>query len=208
MIAGLVPVKDLEHSKSRLLPELGPLAARRLAIAMLGDVIEALRGVPRLALVAVVTPDALAAEVARGEGALALLRADPGLNAAVDAAAAELAPGPSDGLLVVLGDVAGARAADLEALLDALEGPGVALAPSSDGGTSALLRRPARAIPAGFGPESAKRHRELAARAGLPFRELALPSLALDVDEPEDLARLRARGSAGRRTRELLESLA
>lgn len=208
MIAGLVPVKDLERSKSRLLPELGPAVARRLAIAMLGDVIEALRGVPRLARVAVVTPDALAAEVARSEGALALLRADSGLNAAVDAAAAELAPGPSDALLVVLGDVAGARAADLEALLDALEGPGVALAPSSDGGTSALLRRPARAIPAGFGPESAKRHRELAARAGLPFRELALPSLALDVDEPEDLARLRAQGCAGRRTRALLESLA
>jgi 2-phospho-L-lactate guanylyltransferase len=204
MIAGLVPVKDLERSKSRLLPELGPQGARRLAVAMLGDVIEALRGVPRLARVAVVTPDAAAAEVARREGAEVLLRADPGLNAAVDAAAGELAPDARDGLLVVLGDVAGARAGDLEALLDALEGPGVAIAPSSDGGTSALLRRPARAIPAAFGPASAKRHRELAERERLPFHELALPSLALDVDEPEDLARLRAAGCAGRRTRALL----
>ncbi len=207
MIAALVPVKDLAHSKSRLLPELGPEAARRLALAMLGDVLEALRGVPRLALIAVVTPDAAAAELARAEGAQALLRPDPGLNPAVDAAVAELAPGPEDGALVLLADVAGARARDLEALLDALPGPGVAIAPSGDGGTAALLRRPAQVIPAGFGPGSAKRHRELAARAGVSFCELPLPSLALDVDDLADLEELRARGAAGRRTRALLEVL-
>jgi len=207
VIAALVPVKDLAHSKSRLLPELGPEAARRLALAMLGDVLEALRGVPRLALIAVVTPDAAAAELARAEGAQALLRPDPGLNPAVDAAVAELAPGPEDGALVLLADVAGARARDLEALLDALPGPGVAIAPSGDGGTAALLRRPAQVIPAGFGPGSAKRHRELAARAGVSFCELPLPSLALDVDDLADLEELRARGAAGRRTRALLEVL-
>jgi 2-phospho-L-lactate guanylyltransferase len=207
MIAAAVPMKDLRRSKSRAVPGLGREAARRLAVAMLGDVIEALRGVPRLAAVAVVTPDAAAAEVAREEGARALLRPDPDLNAAVEAAAAELCPGPGDGILVVLGDVAGARAADLEALLESLPGPGVALAPSNDGGTAALLRLPARVIPAAFGPESAKRHRELAAAAGVAFRELPLPSLAIDVDDLADLELLRARGLGGRRTRALLEAL-
>ncbi len=39
MIAALVPVKALPAAKSRLLPHLGADAARRLSIAMLGDVL-------------------------------------------------------------------------------------------------------------------------------------------------------------------------
>jgi 2-phospho-L-lactate guanylyltransferase (CobY/MobA/RfbA family) len=108
----------------------------------------------------------------------------------------------------VLGDVAGARPAEIERLLHALPGRGVALAASRDGGTCALLRVPRDVIPAGFGRESASRHRELAARAGVPCVDLELPSLAIDVDEPEDLAALREAGGAGARTRELLRELA
>jgi coenzyme F420-0:L-glutamate ligase/coenzyme F420-1:gamma-L-glutamate ligase len=208
MIAAVVPVKSLSASKSRLLPHLGRAAAERLAIAMLGDVVEALRGTRGVGRVVVATPDPDVARAARAAGAEALVRDDPGLNAAIESAGAELAPGAQDGLLVVLGDVAGARPADLEALLGALDGPGVALAPSRDGGTSALLRVPRDAIPAGFGPGSAKVHRDLAARAGVRFRELALPSLAIDVDAPEDLEALRATDGAGPRTRALLAELA
>ena len=207
MIAALVPVKALPGAKSRLLPHLGADAARRLSIAMLGDVLEALAAVPSLARIAVVTPDATVAHTAREAGAEALLRPDPGLNPAVERAGAELAPGPEDGLLVVLGDVAGVRAGEIETLIGALPGRGVALAPSRDGGTSALLRIPHDVIPAGFGPGSAKLHRDLAERAGVPFRELALPSLAIDVDEPADLEALRSGASAGPRTRTLLREL-
>jgi 2-phospho-L-lactate guanylyltransferase (CobY/MobA/RfbA family) len=83
----------------------------------------------------------------------------------------------------------------------------VALAPSRDGGTSALLRVPADTIPEHFGRESAKAHRELAQAAGVAYRELPLASLALDVDEIEDLE-VFARGAAcGARTRALLDSL-
>jgi len=207
MIAALVPVKPLAASKSRLIPHLGRAAAERLALAMLGDVVEALLAVRGLGRVAVATPDPDVARAAREAGAEVLLREDAGLNAAVEAAGAELAPGPDDGLLVVLGDVAGVRPEEIEALLGALDGPGVALAPSQDGGSSALLRIPRDAIPAGFGPGSAKVHRDLAARAGVTFRELPLASLAIDVDAPEDLAALRRTGGAGPRTRALLEAL-
>ena len=207
MIAALVPVKALPAAKSRLLPHLGADAARRLSIAMLGDVLEALARVPSLARIAVVTPDAAVAQTARGVGAEALLRPDPGLNPAVESAGAELAPGREDGLLVVLGDVAGVRADEIETLIGALQGRGVALAPSRDGGTSALLRIPRDVIPAGFGPSSAKVHRDLAERAGVPFREVALPSLSIDVDEPADLEALRSGASAGPRTRALLREL-
>lgn len=208
MIAAVVPAKGLSGAKSRLLRQLSRADVERLCLAMLCDVVDALRGVPTLARVVVVTPDPAVAAAARGAGAEVLLRPDPGLNAAIEAAAAIVAPGAGDGVLVVLGDVAGARAAEIERLLRALPGRGVALAASRDGGTCALLRVPRDVIPAGFGGGSAARHRELAARVGVACVELDLPSLAIDVDEPEDLAELRGAGSAGPRTQAILRELA
>jgi 2-phospho-L-lactate guanylyltransferase len=205
--AAVVPVKTLAASKSRLSPHLGQDGVERLAVAMLEDVLEALLASVGLSRVAVVTPDENVADAATRAGAEALLRDDPGLNSAIDAAAAALAPGPEDGLLVVLGDVAGIERADVEALLAAAPATGVALAPSSDGGTAALLRRPAGVIAAAFGPDSAKRHRERAEAAGVDFEEVPLRSLALDLDEPEDLDAFLSREGGGRRTRALLRSL-
>jgi 2-phospho-L-lactate guanylyltransferase (CobY/MobA/RfbA family) len=82
------------------------------------------------------------------------------------------------------------------------------LAPSSDGGTSALLRAPHDVIPSRFGPDSAKRHREAAADRGVPYRELPLASLALDLDLPEDVEQFLSRAPArGRATRAVLARL-
>lgn len=202
----LVPVKSLATSKSRLLPHLGAAAARRLSTAMLADVLEALLAVPTLSRVAVVTPDAEVAEAARAAGAEALRLEVPGLNPSLEAGARALTR-PGDTLLVVLGDVAGARVTDLCALLDATPSRGAALAPSNDGGTAALVRRPHDVLPAGFGPDSAKRHRELAERAGVPCVTVPLPSLSLDLDEPADLERFLETAEGGRHTRALLLEL-
>ena len=113
-------------------------------------------------------------------------------------------------LLVVLGDVAGAEAADLLALFDALEGlggRGVVLAPSRDGGTSALLRAPHAVIPNHFGKESAAAHRDLARSGGIPYSELPLPSLAIDLDRVEDVEALLRTQRGADRTRALLREL-
>jgi 2-phospho-L-lactate guanylyltransferase len=206
-LVAVVPVKSLDAPKSRLRPSLGAEGVRELTLVMLRDLLEALLAVPELSRVAVVTPDAGVANCARDAGAEALLRNDPGLNQAIEAAAAELAPGPGDATLTVLGDVAGARAADLSRLITAAPPRGVALAPSRDGGTAALLRRPAGVIAAGFGPDSAKVHRELAERAGVACLELQLSSLSLDLDEPEDLEAFMSGGGGGPRTRAQLGRL-
>ncbi len=207
MIGAVVPVKTLPSSKSRLLPWLGQPSVERLTIAMLGDVLETLQQVRTLDRIAVATPDLRLAEVARKAGAEVLSASVSGLNPAVEAACALLAPTADDAALVILGDVAGAQAEDIEALLDAGAHCSVALAASSDGGTSALLRGPRDIIPAAFGPGSARAHRELAAGAGVSFEELALPSLAIDIDERVDLEKFASSASAGRRTRALLREL-
>lgn len=207
MIATLVPVKALDATKSRLLPHLGATRVRELVIAMLEDVLEALLALPELRPLAVVTPDEAVARAARAAGALALQLPSGGLDADLAAAAQRLALGPRDALLVVLGDVAGIRSEDVRRLCAALPATGIVLAPSRDGGTALLLRRPHSAIASAYGPDSAARHRAAALRAGLVCREVAAPSLALDLDEPEDIdAFLSAQGSGGRRTRACLEA--
>src|SRR4029453_18637638 len=137
----------------------------------------------------VATPDPRVAEAAAGCGAEPLLRDDAGLNAALAVGARVLAGRGLRTLLAVLGDVPAARTEELSLLFEALRGlggRGVVLAPSRDGGTSALLRAPWDAIPNRFGKDSAAPHHEAGAPAGLPYSELPLPSLAVDFDRPED----------------------
>ncbi len=207
MIAALVPVKRFGGGKSRLLGAYSPAAVARLQAAMLEDVLSALTAAPGIDLTAVATEDPAVADRAKALGARPLLGGPPGLNPSLNAAGAQLAADGARGLLVVLGDVAGALPAELGAIVGAIEelgGKGVVLVPSHDGGSAALLRAPCDAMACGFGPESAERHRRLAAEAGVPFRELALPSLAVDLDRPEDLALIADRREGAQRTRALL----
>jgi 2-phospho-L-lactate guanylyltransferase len=207
VIAAIVPVKDLAHSKSRLRLKFSDDEVERLAAAMLRDVVEALCRVPSLDRVVVATPDETVAEIARQSGAEVLVRSDSGLNPAVEAASREVAGDAGDGVLVVLGDVAGANPSDIERLVAAVDSPGVALAPSRDGGTAALLRIPRDAIAAGFGPDSAAVHRRRAERAGIRFVAVPLPSLDVDVDDAHDLERLLASSAPARHTRAVCREL-
>ncbi len=210
MSIALIPVKRLEQSKSRLLSHLPDPRRQALTLAMLADLLDALRLTRGLDRVAVTTPDAVVASLARSAGAEVLMRPEPGLNEALEDAIRRLAPGPAEPFMIVLGDVAGALAADFERLLMSTretEEPGVWLAPSSDGGTSALLQRPATSIPCCFGRDSAKRHREAAQSAGVAYHEVRLASLAIDLDEPEDLEAFARTQAGGRRTRALLEDV-
>mgnify|MGYP005838149967 CR=1 FL=1 len=240
MTTALIPVKRLEQSKSRLLPQLPDGDRQALTLAMLEDLIEALQETPGVDRIAVTTPDPAVAEHASRAGARILMRPEPGLNTALEEGRARLraAMGPDEALLIVLGDVAGALPEDFARLLAAAspgdlpsEPPsdptdaspnapagdscndvptqpsGVWLAPSSDGGTSALLQRPADLIPCRFGRDSAKHHREAAAAVGAAYHELELSSLAIDLDAPEDLEAFLTTRGGGRRTRRLLASL-
>ncbi|MEE3332492.1 MAG: 2-phospho-L-lactate guanylyltransferase [Myxococcota bacterium] len=210
MIHAVVPVKRLEASKSRMLPNLSSQDRDALSLAMLEDVVAALTAAKRVDRIAVVTPDSSVAKIAENAGAKAILFLEEGLNKALDAAAAELAPAPGDGLLVILGDVAGALATDIDTLCEALDdiaAPGIALAPARDGGSAALLRRPHDAIAAQFGHDSGRIHRDAAVEAGVTCCELELASLSIDLDDADDLERFLSLRAGGTRTRALLESL-
>jgi len=204
-----VPVKDFARAKKRLRARFDDRAVERILRALLADVLQALGDAKRIERVFVLSDDAAVVEAARESGASAEVRApDPGLNAAIDLAAAERAAEGYDALLVALGDLPLLTGADVDALVAAVERAPVVIAPSDDGGTALLFRRPPLAIPARFGPESAAAH-EAAARehgfAPLVWREL--PAHArIDLDTPEDAVRL-AEVARECRTRAVLREL-
>ena len=207
MNAALVPIKRLEAAKSRLVDHLGRAQIERLGLAMLEDLGEALQQVPALSRIVVVTPDSAVRDAAEAAGLEGWLRDAPGLNPSLDAATGELAGEGLEALLVVLGDVAAALPEDLSAMfesLDGLGGRGVVLAPSRDGGTGALLRSPFDVIESRFGKHSAAAHRERAQQLRVPYAELPLPSLAIDLDRIEDAHALLDVGRGATRTRALL----
>ena len=207
--AAAVPVKDFARAKRRLRSRFDDTAVERILRALVADVLGALAEAKRVERVFVLTDDAAVADAARAGGATVSLRVpDPGLNAAIDAAAAECSAQGYDALLVSLGDLPRLRGADVDAVIEAGERAPVVIVPAADGGTALLFRRPPLAIPARFGPESAAAHEAAARERGLT--PLLLASLAesvrTDLDTPEDAERL-ARSDASGRTAEVLREL-
>jgi 2-phospho-L-lactate/phosphoenolpyruvate guanylyltransferase len=195
-----IPVKSLSRAKSRLAPALSDLERGALTLAMLEDVLDASLGVPGWKTW-VVSPDEVALEVAARRGARPVTEAKPPLARAIRQVEA-LAEEEEAGTLAVLpADIPLVTAETLHVALRTLGA--VVLAPSADGaGTSLLLRRPPKAIPARFGPESFRRHVELATQRGLPVSVVERQELSFDVDRPGDILTLLADGRRGR-TREV-----
>lgn len=193
----VLPVKAFGRAKSRTALESQQRAA--LAEAMVGDVLEALTEVTGLDGVVVVTCEPRAAQPARARGLHVVDDPDePGHNpAAARGVQAAVGLGATR-VLLVPGDCPGLDAAEVDALLREAR-PGVTIVADRHGsGTNALLLDPPDALEPSFGPGSFARH---AALARAEVRAADVPSLAFDVDTPEDLAALR---HAGPRTRALL----
>ena len=208
MRIALIPVKELSSAKTRLSPLLDDGARRALTLAMYRDALDAALACPALDGVAAVTRDDELLSIAEEAGAQPM--PEPGgLNEALDSAAVTLAHRSDvERLLVLAADLPLARAADIAAVVEA--SVDVAIVPSNDGGTNVMALTPA-AFAFRYGPNSARLHVEAAREAGLSVEQLDLPNLALDIDTPDDLARLRAAlaeyRQAGRRTLAALRKL-
>jgi 2-phospho-L-lactate guanylyltransferase len=191
-----VPVKSLSRAKTRLSPALTGLERGALTLAMLEDVLDAALSVPGWETW-VVSPDEVALEIAAGRGARPIPEAKPPLANAIRQVETKAKDDGASALAVLPADV---PLVTVDTLHEALRTLGaVVLARSADGsGTSLLLRRPPRAIPARFGPDSFRRHVELAEARGLPVSIVERRELSFDVDRPDDILTLLADGRRGR----------
>lgn len=191
MIYAVIPVKKLDGAKGRLAEVLAPAERRALVLAMLEDVLAALRGARELAGVGVISRDPRVLGRAAELGADALLDGASGLNGALVDAARFYAAAGATAVLALSADLPLLTPGDVAAMIALDDGrPGVVLAPSADGGTNALLARPPLAMPFLFGPGSLELHRSAARERDLPARLVKSPGLTFDVDRPDDLLRL------------------
>ena len=190
----ILPIKSFGAAKQRLVGLLGTGAREALVQAMFQDVLLALRRVPELDAIAVVSANVVAHRAARGEGVILLDdEHEAGHSEAASIGIRHAVHAGFDRALLVAGDTPLLDPGEVSALLNdaARDRTDLVVVPDRHGtGTNALLVRPPTAIEPSFGLGSCARHRELAAAAEIACRVAEVPSLGLDVDTPEDLAEL------------------
>jgi 2-phospho-L-lactate guanylyltransferase len=191
---GIVPVKAFESAKSRLAPVLSTHEREQLAQSMFDHVISVLRASPDLSGVVVVTDSTRVADAANR--ALAHTIHDPegtkSLADCVDRGIEEARTRNADDAVVLVSDLPEVTIGDVALLVETLKRFDVAIARDRGGEhTNALALRLETHFPTSFGAaDSFRRHCDTATRLGLSVSAIESPSLAFDVDTPEDYARL------------------
>ncbi len=193
--AAILPVKRFSHAKQRLGASVADPLRHDLAQAMVGDVLSALGECRSVALRIVVTNEESVATAARGDGAIVVPdSAEAGQSAAVAQGLAHALAEGTQRALCIPGDCPALDPAELDELLGAADADEVVIVPDRHGtGTNGLLLSPLDAISPSFGPDSCRRHTELARRAGVRCRLAHPASLLLDIDTGADLDALRER---------------
>jgi 2-phospho-L-lactate/phosphoenolpyruvate guanylyltransferase len=198
----ILPVKRFKNAKRRLEDALPSGSRRALAEAMFADVLTALRRVEAIDRVLVVSADPAAQRIAEGYDALAIDDpAESGQNQAVVRGAGHARELGAAQILCLAGDCPLLDPAELDGLLGRPRTAGRfgVIVPDRHGtGTNALLLCPPDALAPRYGSDSFARHTQSAEEAELPLEVAELPSIALDVDTPEDLAALQERLAAQR----------
>ena len=188
----VVLIKDFDTAKQRLQPAMGAKSRRALARRNARRAVEAAAAGDR---VLVVAGGAEVAEMAAARGAEVLVEpreegqnmaARRGINRAVEKGA--------EAVLILSSDLPLVTVDSVRELLHSAgrhASPVVVAAPAiGRGGTNALYIRPPDAIGLHFGDDSLTKFRDDAESRGVRFVIHHSDAMALDLDEPSDLARL------------------
>lgn len=189
----VVLIKDFDSAKQRLRSALGPKERRALAQRNAQLAVQAAAAGDR---VLVVAGDDEVAELAKTWGAELLLEpSQEGQNVAAARGIARAVEGGADAVLLLSSDLPLVTVDSVREVLEVgsqIKGPvAVAVRAVGRGGTNALYLRPPDAITLHFGVDSLAKFRDEAERSGVKFVVHDSDAMALDLDEPGDLARLR-----------------
>lgn len=181
----LVGLKRLDDAKQRLMPDLSPPNRRELMLTMLRTVVAAARE-SGLGPVALATSEPTAPALARELGVTTVSDGGLAWNEGLVHGLSLLRPQPA-AVLYLAADLPLLTSAELHQFASAAPDPGVCIARATDGGTNALLVTPANGTVPHFGARrSSEVHAEAARAAGLAWRVIDIPGLALDVDTIAD----------------------
>jgi 2-phospho-L-lactate/phosphoenolpyruvate guanylyltransferase len=192
-IQAIIPVKPFHLAKSRLANVFTPEQRVACSTWMLMHTLECLRAAAEIEAVIVISRDPQALTLGERFGAMPLLERQPGLNPALQQAAAYA--DSSAALLVLPADLPLLTATDLTQFVHLLgTPPEVILAPDRHcQGTNALLLNPHVGYQFCFGWNSLHAHQEQARRLGMHFQTHQSFNLAFDLDLPEDIEIFRNR---------------
>ena len=190
LIFAVIPVKPLRQAKSRLARALKPPLRQALVRSLLSRTLDLLNANERIADTIVISHDVTVLELARSQNAIGLAESESGLNAAITQAATWAADHGAQAIFIVPTDLPLIAEADINAMLDLATQPQcIVIAPDRrEEGTNALLVRPPAAIVFAYGTSSFEAHRAQAQERGLTVHIYRSPTLALDLDVPDDLA--------------------
>jgi len=186
----IVPVKPLRRGKSRLAQVLSEEERLGLNSQLLVHTVDTLREIPEIEQVLVVSRDQSALALARAHGARTVQEnGAPELNVALTRATIVAKQYATRGVLIIPSDLPMISKEDVSAMIGMVkEPPVVVVAPDRKReGTNALLVCPVGLIEYDYGPHSFERHCLRAQQVGARLEICDLPSLALDMDVPEDL---------------------
>jgi 2-phospho-L-lactate guanylyltransferase len=186
----IVPVKPLRRGKSRLAGVLTEEERLGLNSQLLTHTVDILGDIPEIEHVLVVSRDQAALSLARAHGARTVQeKGAPELNVALTRATIVAKRYATRGVLIIPSDLPMISKEDVYAMLEKVKDPPVVVvAPDrKKTGTNALLVCPVGLIEYDYGPDSFERHCQHAREAGARLEICELPSLALDMDVPEDL---------------------
>lgn len=194
-IWAVVPIKDFSSAKKRLAGAIDDTARTELVRAMSQDVIDALKGLRGLAGILVVTNSQVVRAFAQ-QASVSCLDDPPGsdLSGALQAAADHLVSKLSaDCIMIVPADIPLVSSPLLEIALSQHES--LTLAPDDEGeGTNLLIATPPDLIQFCYDGHGFQLHLERGKALGLQPHVLTHPRIELDIDTPQDLARLKALG--------------
>ena len=186
----IVPVKPLRRGKSRLASIFTPEERVDLNRHLLSNTLITLKEISEIEHVLVISRDQAALSLAREMGARTVQEdGDPDLNVALTRATIVAKTYSTRGVLIIPADLPLLTTEDIYAVLDrGVDPPVVVVAPDRHKqGTNALMVSPAGLIKYQYGPNSFQRHCDLARMAEARLEICELPSLALDLDVPDDL---------------------
>ncbi len=187
VVYAIVPVKRLGVSKRRLSQSLTLQERKALTVAMLEDVLKALKK-SVVEKVLVVSNDPKVGSIAEKFGADFFSPLRKGLNSAIEEAFIWCIRKKADSVLVLPSDIPLINSRDIDTIVDlGSNGRGVVLVPSKDCGTNAFYQCPPHLIKACFGPESFTIHMNEAYSKNICVKFYYSLGAGLDIDSGDDL---------------------
>jgi 2-phospho-L-lactate guanylyltransferase len=165
-------------------------------MAMLVNVLSALRNARTVATITVVCADRKVEPIIKDRGATFLWEGHRrGINGALNLALRRTSPNDWP-ILIINADLPFLTAREVDEIVIGSETYSLALVPSKDRtGTNAILMQVPGLIKLAFGKNSFRKHLNLAKKKRVPCKVLQIEGVAFDVDDEEDLDALMQRST-------------